>query len=149
MGDDKPNQRKRSILYLRVQDDIDRKKQERTDDYKELGKTIDKLNYKIDDLHHQFEELFAEIKGLYEQRDELLLKLQSREGDEFQIWDEVAIVDNRIGTLELQLGSCEKEIESSIRQIDIGIETETVIDHFRNTDEDTARPAKKRKVGLV
>ena len=145
------NQRKRSILYLRVQDDIDRRKREKTDDYDELGKTIDTLNYKVDDLHRTFDELFTQVGGLYEQRDELFKKLDSREGDEYQIRGEVAILGDQIGVLEGQIGSCEKEIQHCIQQIDIGIETETVIDRFRNVydDDDTTPPTKKRKVGLA
>ena len=143
------NQRKRSILYLRVQDDMDKRKQERTDEYSELGKSIDALNYKIDDLHRSFEELFTKVGGLYEQRDELYKKLDSREGDEFQIRGEVADVEDQIGVLEERMCSCEREIQHCIKEIGIGIETETVIDHFKNASDGSTPPTKKRKLGLV
>ena len=149
MEDAKRNQRKRSILYLRLQDQMDKEERERTDDFKELGKAIDTLDNKIDDLHRTFEELFTKVGGLYEQRDELCKKLDSQEGDEFQIRGEVAVLDEQIGALEEQMCSCKREIELSIQQIGIGIETETVIDHFRTMSDGSMPPTKKTKLGLV
>ena len=119
------------------------------DDYEDLCRAIDTPNNNMNNYCRTYTEYCTVVTELYERRDALCSKLlnSQEDCDHCQILTDIVLLDVHIQVLEKLMCGCKREVESSIHQIGIAMETDRIIYNFRTMSD--MPPSKKTKLDFV